>query len=271
MNNQNQEQWNNVGNPVEKHDKTVKNIRYIISGVFALTGVIILASQLFPLAGSYLNGEIYRQKEENLAKPVPDDYHETILKDFGYDPGKSYFQNLMSQAGVNYDNATFYDPISKQLKKVSIDETYKKDMSLSIKSADIVNIKLQPNVPSYDETVYDQALKHGLAHFKGTPLPGDGGNSFIYGHSSIQSFFNAYPNNPEIVFSKLEKADVGASVEIEKDGKKLYYTVRKKKVVEADDFSILNPQGDKETVTLMTCWPLGIGTKRLVLIAERNE
>jgi len=47
--------------------------------------------------------------------------------------------------------------------------------------------------------------------------------------------------------------------------------VRKTKIVDPDDFDILNQQGDKETVTLMTCWPLGIGTKRLVVIAERDE
>jgi sortase A len=102
-------------------------------------------------------------------------------------------------------------------------------------------------------------------------LPGDGGNSFIYGHSSVESFFNVNPNNPEIIFSRLENAEIGQKVKINKDGKDFNYTIRTKKIVEPDDLSILQPKGNKETVTLMTCWPLGIGTKRLILVAERND
>ena len=48
------------------------------------------------------------------------------------------------------------------------------------------------------------------------------------------------------------------------------YVVRRKKIIEPEDFSVLQPTGDKETVTLMTCWPLGIGTKRLIVVAERK-
>jgi len=233
--------------------------------------VILLGSQVFPLVGSYLNGQIYALKDQNIATPVPDTYKDELIKDFGYDPGKSYFQNLLSEAGLSYENTYTYDPILKQMKKVVIDSSYSGVMKLTIAEASINNVNLQANVDSYDEATYNTALKTGLAHFKGTPLPGDGGNSFVYGHSSVSSFFNAYPNDQEIVFSKLENVDIGQKVEIIRDGTTLIYTVRKTKIVDPDDFDILNQQGDKETVTLMTCWPLGIGTKRLVVIAERDE
>ena len=54
-------------------------------------------------------------------------------------------------------------------------------------------------------------------------------------------------------------------------GKELKYIVRNKKIVEASDFSVLQANGDKETITLMTCWPLGVPSKRLIVTAERYE
>jgi len=265
------EQWDNVDDVLKKKEENIKKVRFGISVTLAIGGIILLGSQIIPLIGSFLNGQIYAIKEQNTATPIPDAHKDEIIKDFGYDPGKSYFQNLLANAGLSYDNTYSYNPVTKTMQKVTINTEYLTPMKLTITDVGINSINLHPNVDSYDEAVYNQALKSGLAHFRGTPLPGDGGNSFIYGHSSVSSFFNSYPNDPEIVFSRLENTEIGQKVQIEKDGQTLQYTIRKKKIAEADDFDILNPQGSKETVTLMTCWPLGIGTKRLVVIAERNE
>jgi sortase A len=87
----------------------------------------------------------------------------------------------------------------------------------------------------------------------------------------LPGFFNLNPNNPEVIFSKLENAEIGQTVRINRDNKELTYTIRAKKIVDPNDLSILQPKGSKETITLMTCWPLGIGAKRLILIADRNE
>ena len=144
-------------------------------------------------------------------------------------------------------------------------------MHLSVSSVGINSVQVTPNVESHDEEVYNEYLKNGLAHFKGTPLPGDGGNSFIYGHSAIESFFSNHENLAETIFTRLEDIEVGDSVLIEKDDKILKYKVKQKKIVEPDDFSILVNQDERETLTLMTCWPLGIGSKRLIVVAERYE
>ena len=144
-------------------------------------------------------------------------------------------------------------------------------MKLSITSIGIKHVNVTSNVNSYDPDTYNNSLTNGLAHFKGTPVPGDGGNSFIYGHSTVQSFFDINPNNPEIVFSRLENAEIGDKVTLQKENDVLRYTIRKKKIVDESDFSVLGTSNDKETLTLMTCWPLGIGTKRLIIIAERYE
>lgn len=264
-------EWDHIGNEEKKLEERIKIIRYTISGILAIGGIAILISQLFPLGISYFNGEMYKWKEETLAAPVPKEYKDIHMKEFGYDPGQSYFKNLLQNAGLDYAGTTTFDPTTNSYKEVVINDKYTSPMQLTIESLNINSIKLQPNIPSQDENIYNQALKNGLAHFKGTPLPGDGGNSFIYGHSSVESFFNINPNNPEVIFSRLENAEIGQKVKIQKDGQDLNYTIRTKKIVEPNDLSILQPKGNKETVTLMTCWPLGIGTKRLILIAERND
>jgi sortase A len=263
--------WDNIGNEEKKLETRIKNIRYIISSVFAISGIIILLSQLFPLGTSYLKGWVEKTRTEAMAAPVPQEYKDKNMKEFGYDPGQSYFKNLLSNSGLNYSGTATYDPVTKQMREVVIDANYSSPMQISIPSLDINSIRLMPNVLSQDENVYNQILKNGIAHFKGTPLPGDGGNSFIYGHSSVPSFFNSNKNNPEVIFSKLENAEIGQQVSITKDGKELKYTIRQKKITEPNDLSILQPISGKETVTLMTCWPLGIGTNRLILVAERNE
>ncbi len=262
-------QWN-----TQKHEvKDNQVMRAVIATLLTFIGIAILSSQIFPVASSYLQGKIYEFKASILVKPIPDAHKEYVSGQFAYyNPGQSYFQNLLRIAGEDsQSSALTYDPTTKQLKPVVINKDYKKDMTLSITSLGINNVNVTSNVESYDDKVYNLQLKRGLAHFKGTPLPGDGGNSFIYGHSAVPNFFTSHQDLPETIFSKLEKVELGSEVDITKDGKLLKYIVRTKKIIDPNDFSVLQSNGDKETVTLMTCWPIGVPEKRLIVIAERYE
>ncbi len=71
-------------------------------------------------------------------------------------------------------------------------------------------------------------------------------------------------------FSRLNNIDIGQKIVVNREEKVLEYIVRNKKIVDPEDFTILQPVNNKETITLMTCWPLGIGTKRLIVVAERR-
>jgi len=252
-------------------EKKISDTKKTLSWVFGILGLIIILSQSIPLLSSYVQGEVQILKQKLMKDPLPESYKQYIEDQFAYyDPGKSYFENLSESAeNLKYDGLFTYDPTTKTTKEVLVDREYSENMYLSIQSIEIQGIRVTPNVESSNEQVYDRFLKYGLAHFKGTPLPGDGGNSFIYGHSAVISFFNRHANLPETIFTKLEDIDIGDTVEITREQETLSYIVRNKKIVSPDDFSILKTQGDKETVTLMTCWPLGVGTKRLIVVAER--
>ena len=255
----------------EEQSKKVRRTKIVISVGLSVLGILIILSQAIPLTNSYIDGLIAQARVTLMKNPVPDSYRKFIEEEFAYyDPSKSYFANLESSIeGLTLEGGFTYDPLTNSKKEIVIDTDYSKDMRIDIDSVGIEDIIISANVESSDEKVYDQFLKRGVAHFRGTPLPGDGGNSFIYGHSSVESFFSRHQNLPETIFTRLEDIDIGNDVYIERDGERMHYIVRKKKIVEATDFSILNTQGDKETVTLMTCWPLGMGTKRLVVVAEK--
>lgn len=247
----------------------IRTAKYIISSVFAIAGFAILASQLGPLAASYVKGMMMQRQFFSIIDPAPAQELTPSDKDLPYyDPGVSYFQNLIAHIGTaSVAGASSGAVYPTQPDLATIDTTYSTPMKISISSIGIENITITPNVDSLNNKTYNAALKKGLAHFQGTPLPGDGGNSFIYGHSAVDSFFTRHPNDPETIFSRLEKIEISDSVVIERDGKKLTYVVQKKKITEPDDFDVILGRTDKETVTLMTCWPLGIGSKRLIVIA----
>jgi LPXTG-site transpeptidase (sortase) family protein len=250
----------------ENSNKIKKTQKYL-SISFGVIGILVILSQVIPLTKSYIEGRIAETKKELIADPVPESYKTYIEEEFAYyDPGKSYFANLTNSIDDQYT----YDPTTNSQKKIVVDLEYANTMYLTIEDIGIEHIQISPNVESSDEKIYNQYLKNGLAHFRGTPLPGDGGNTFVYGHSAVESFFNAHKNLPETIFSRLDNVDIGQTVDVEKDGEILEYTVRNKKIVNPDDFSIMQAQGDKETITMMTCWPLGIGTKRLIVVAERD-
>mgnify|MGYP000884889687 CR=1 FL=1 len=249
----------------------IKRTRIWISAIFAGIGLIIIGSQVVPLAKSYIDGLIEQTRANSKVEPVPESYKTYIESQLAYyDPGKSYFANLTSQLGVLGVSTEYYDVTTQTEKAIVIDKDYATPMAINIPSIGITNINITPNVDSYNEETYNKYLKQGLAHFKGTPLPGDGGNSFIYGHSAVETFFSTHQNLPETIFSRLGNIEVGEEVDIAKDEKVLKYIVRSKKIVSPDDFSILESQNGKETITMMTCWPLGIGTKRLIVVAERT-
>jgi LPXTG-site transpeptidase (sortase) family protein len=254
-----------------KDENKIKKLKARIAWTFGIIGLVVILGQLVPLTYSFLQGEFHMFKERIVKDPLPESYKQYIANEFAYyDPGRSYFANLGKTAeNLEYSGMFSFDPRTQSTKPIIVDREYSRDMKIDIDSVGIKGIKITSNVESHDEKIYNKYLKFGLAHFKGTPLPGDGGNSFIYGHSAVQNFFNRHSDLPETIFTRLEGVDIGDTVVVNRDGESLKYTVRNKKIVSPEDFSILKTQGDKETLTMMTCWPLGMGTKRLIVVAER--
>lgn len=126
-----------------------------------------------------------------------------------------------------------------------------------------VSAPVIPNVDGASKAAYDEALKGGTAHFKGTSIPGGDGNTVIFGHSSSILGDGKYDK----VFARLNELNIGDPIEILFNGIRYGYKISEKKVTSANDTSVLS-QTNTEALTLMTCWPVGTDQKRLIVIAK---
>lgn len=120
-------------------------------------------------------------------------------------------------------------------------------------------------VPGTEEKQYLKALEGGVAQYKGTSLPGEKGNSFIFGHSS---YYKNKPGDYKEVFKRLNELAAGDVFKIRHGSETLNYKISKSFTIADDDTSVLN-QTENEIVTLMTCWPPGTLEKRWIIQAER--
>jgi sortase A len=110
------------------------------------------------------------------------------------------------------------------------------------------------------EGTSNRSLLVGPGHLRDTPAPGDAGNSVITGHR-------------DTFFRHIHELDKGDTLLVQRDGKIFKYEVTGKKVVEADDVSVLRPAKDHR-LTLITCYPtyyIGPAPKRLVVFSRLVE
>lgn len=159
--------------------------------------------------------------------------------------------------------------------KVEVNYALNKPKNLEIKPIDkefgIVipkigaNAKIIAEVDPYNANAYQVALTKGVAQAKGTAMPNEIGNMFLFSHSSANILEAARYNSVFYLLSKLKKDD---EVDIYYKQQKYKYKVSEIKLVDAKDVSYLNPKSESKTLTLMTCWPAGTTYKRLLVIAR---
>lgn len=107
-------------------------------------------------------------------------------------------------------------------------------------------------------------LKSGVAHYKGTSKPGEGGNIFIVGHSSNYPWIISSYNS---VFALLDKLAPGDRIELSDNTHNYVYEVKSTRIIKPGDVSVLDSTS-KETLSLLTCWPIGTSLKRMIVQAE---
>lgn len=117
------------------------------------------------------------------------------------------------------------------------------------------------NVDPWNEPVYREALKKGVAHAKGTSLPGEHGRSFIFAHSSGNPLELTRLNT---VFLKLGDLNKGDVIEIKRNDKVYKYEVIDEKIVWPNEIGYLKEKGE-DGLIIQTCWPIGTSFKRLLI------
>jgi LPXTG-site transpeptidase (sortase) family protein len=143
--------------------------------------------------------------------------------------------------------------------------------SVSVPAAPTISIpKINVNAPVVYATDNNENdiltdLESGVVHYANTALPGQPGNSVIFGHSS-NDWWEA--GNYKFVFVLLDKLQTGDTFTVNYDSHQYIYQVTGSQVVEPTDLSVLN-QTTTPTMTLITCTPPGTSWKRLVVSAKQ--
>ncbi len=136
-------------------------------------------------------------------------------------------------------------------------EPYYNEFSLSVPSIHLERAKVLVNSNDFSAN---------LAQLPGTSFPGEKGNIFITGHSSLPINLDK-----KLVpfFKDLASVKVGDEIYLEVLGQKYTYTVMGLKIVDPKDVSVIEPPDEMgRYLTLMTCVPPGFNTKRLIVLSR---
>lgn len=110
-------------------------------------------------------------------------------------------------------------------------------------------------------------LDKSLVHLPGSVLPGEKGNVFISGHSSLPQFYR--PGNFKAIFANLPKVKKGDEIIVDAGGQKFEYIVEGLKIVDPSETWVINPPDDTgRYISLMTCVPPGLYLKRLIVLGR---
>jgi LPXTG-site transpeptidase (sortase) family protein len=128
-----------------------------------------------------------------------------------------------------------------------------------------LSVPILQNIDPTATAAYQQALTQGVAHAKGSALPGEG-NTLIFGHSS-DYLFNKNPYGR--VFASLTDLEAGDTFSITTGDTELNYVVREVNVISATDWSFFNEvYTNTQHAFLVTCWPLFTDLNRLIVVGE---
>lgn len=109
-------------------------------------------------------------------------------------------------------------------------------------------------------------LMKSLIQYPGTALPGQYGNTVIFGHSVLPQFFN--PKNYKTIFSTLPKMEEDDEILVNFDGIQYRYVVRKIVEAKPEDVAVLEQRYDSQWLSLITCVPPGTYLRRLIVWAQ---
>jgi len=213
-------------------------MRKKISLLFISLGFLLLAAILFPLVVS--------QFRFILNEPVR--LHDPVS------PPRRPGLTILGSLTADYTQASnwFYPASLPQPQASSV-----KSFTLTYPKLDIFAATVEVN---------GSDLKKSAIHYPGTALPGNFGNSVIFGHSSLPFLYK--PKNPITIFNPLVKAKLGDEILINYDGKTYHYQIKKISEVSPKQLEVLDQDYSKKQLTLITCVPLGTYWRRLVLLAE---
>lgn len=226
---------------LKQKPKASKSKRKKIALILLILGLAVLFSVLFPIIRFQLQ---YAVNFNQLISPIS-------TKNF-----------ISSQSILNNSSADY----------TQVSNWFSNDSSLSNQftsgTDQIITYNLSiPKLKISNGTVTfgTMDLEKSLIQYPQTALPGQLGNTVIFGHSMLPQFFNS--KNYLTIFSTLYKLEIGDEILIDYDRVQYEYVVDEIYEVKPTDFSVLDQRYDQKTLTLITCSPPGTYLRRLIIKA----
>lgn len=139
------------------------------------------------------------------------------------------------------------------------------DFYLTIERLGIKRARIIANLDAGKPGIYLKELLQGIGHLRGSSFPGEGGTVFLFGHSSLPFLFNS--GDYSTIFSNLNKLKKGDRIVVEFAGRNFFYRVGSLKTVPANT-RVSDFDGNSEKLIILTCFPPGLLTERLVVTAS---
>lgn len=102
-----------------------------------------------------------------------------------------------------------------------------------------------------------ETLKKGVGHHLGSANPGERGNCVLSAHNDIYGE----------IFRRLPELSVGDEIRVHTETQVYRYVVEQTRIVEPTETSVLD-QTSTPVLTLISCYPYGVDTHRIVVIAS---
>lgn len=224
-----------------------KNVVTIILIVIGLGGAGLIA---YPTFADWWNSFHQSRAVASYAKTVAD------MKTEDYD---SIFESAEAYNAEIAENGIRWNMTEKQR------EAYEKE--LDITGNGIMGYIEIPNIhvllPIYHGT-NESVLQIATGHIDGSSLPvgGLGTHTIISGHTGLPS---------ATILTHLDRLVVGDTWTITVLNRTLTYEVDEIHIVKPYDLSNLQIDREKDYCTLVTCWPYGVNTERLLVRGHRIE
>lgn len=221
----------------------IKQKRQYLATAFFVIGVFLFGSVIFPILQFQLE---YAVKFNQMINPLSSKF---------YNKGGNILGDLTTDY-TQLNNWFISDDQSSQIAPLLTNSSIT-SYRITIPSLKISNAEV--DVGSVD-------LKKSLIQYPQTALPGQVGNSVVFGHSVLPQFFNA--KSYLAIFSTLYKLKLGDEIFVDYDNVRYKYLVEEMFEVQPTDLSVLEQRFDGKYLSLITCSPPGTVLRRLVVKAQ---
>lgn len=236
------------GYTLEKPLNFGKKFRYSLSLLLITLGIATFTTVAYPLIHYQVMFAPSFQKNSLVSPITP----VMVTKAEAKDVNPTFVDEVVNTSFDYTDSSNWFAGNTK----------VKETSNYAVYTLSIPKLRLDHAVVRSDHT----DLKQSLIHYGGTALPGNLGNTVIFGHSVLPQFYN--PANYLTIFSTLHTLKPGDTMEIMADGATYTYKITQMYEAMPDDLSPLAQTYDGRTLTLITCTPPGTYLRRLIVKAR---